>query len=225
MKTFILLTDKPWHDDLYLSLKNEGTHQWIRIKDKGEFTFDKLQELKPEKIFIPHWSYIIPQNIFTQFECILFHMTDLPYGRGGSPLQNLIVAGHEKTVISAIRVVDKIDAGDIYLKEPLSLLGTAEEIFIRSSRIINLMIDKIIKEAPAVVEQTGDVVIFKRRTPGDGDISKLNSIEAIYDYIRMLDCDGYPNAFLEINGFRLEFTRATLKGNHSIIADVKITKK
>jgi methionyl-tRNA formyltransferase len=152
-------------------------------------------------------------------------MTDLPYGRGGSPLQNLIVAGHEKTVISAIRVVDKIDAGDIYLKEPLSLLGTAEEIFIRSSRIINLMIDKIIKEAPAVVEQTGDVVIFKRRTPGDGDISKLNSIEAIYDYIRMLDCDGYPNAFLEINGFRLEFTRASLKGNHSIIADVKITKK
>ena len=29
-------------------------------------------------------------------------MTDLPYGRGGSPLQNLIIRGFESTKISAI---------------------------------------------------------------------------------------------------------------------------
>ncbi len=26
-----------------------------------------------------------------KFECVCFHMTDVPYGRGGSPLQNLII--------------------------------------------------------------------------------------------------------------------------------------
>jgi len=37
--------------------------------------------------------WIILKEIFENYEIILFHMTDLPYGRGGSPLQNLIVRG------------------------------------------------------------------------------------------------------------------------------------
>ena len=44
-------------------------------------------------------------------------MTDLPFGRGGSPLQNLIVRGFEETMTSAIKVTKGIDTGDIYLKE------------------------------------------------------------------------------------------------------------
>ena len=47
-------------------------------------------------------------------------MTDLPYGRGGSPLQNLIVRGHKHTMISAIKCVKELDAGPIYLKKPLT---------------------------------------------------------------------------------------------------------
>ena len=30
------------------------------------------------------------QEIHENYKCIIFHMTDLPFGRGGSPLQNLI---------------------------------------------------------------------------------------------------------------------------------------
>ncbi len=74
-------------------------------------------------------------------------MTDLPFGRGGSPLQNLIERGIENTKISAIKVDDGIDTGDIYFKESLNLNGTADEIFIRASQIIfNKMIPKIINE-------------------------------------------------------------------------------
>ena len=56
-------------------------------------------------------------------------MTDLPFGRGGSPLQNLITRGISKTKISALRCNEEIDAGPIYLKRPLSLHGSAEEIY------------------------------------------------------------------------------------------------
>ena len=38
----------------------------------------------------------------------------------------------------------------------------------------------------------------------------------------MLDGEGYPKAFIEKDGFRYEFTRASLKQNE-VIADVKIT--
>ena len=41
----------------------------------------------------------------------------------------------------------------------------------------------------------------------------------------MLDCEGYPNAFIENKNFRFEFTRASLKSEKEIIADVRIIKK
>ena len=47
-------------------------------------------------------------------------MTDLPFGRGGSPLQNLIVRGYKSTKLTAIKVQSGIDTGDIYLKKPFS---------------------------------------------------------------------------------------------------------
>ena len=115
MSKYIVLSEKKWHIDLFLNLKKKfNEDEWIHISTKSDFTLDNLNDIKPDKIFIPHWSYIIPHSIFTKFECIVFHMTDLPYGRGGSPLQNLIIRGHETTKVSAIKVSDGIDTGDVY---------------------------------------------------------------------------------------------------------------
>jgi methionyl-tRNA formyltransferase len=151
-------------------------------------------------------------------------MTDLPYGRGGSPLQNLIARGHKETKISALRVNDGIDTGPVFLKKPLSLLGTAEEIFLRAGDVVYGMIDEIIEQDLQPKEQQGEATIFKRRKRADGDISSTKDINTIYDYIRMLDAEGYPNAFIETQHFTFEFTRASLKKD-GILADVKITYK
>jgi methionyl-tRNA formyltransferase len=222
---FIVVSEKKWHLSLFESLKKNSNHTWILINSKDKFTLEELENINPEKIFIPHWSYIIPQSIFSKFECIVFHMTDLPFGRGGSPLQNLIVRGIEFTKISALKVEKGLDTGDIYLKKDLYLFGTAQEIFIRSTKIIFEMISEIIDRQIVPSPQTGKIVNFQRRKPNDGDISDLTQIEQIYDYIRMLDADGYPNAFLENDNFRIEFSRASFKSDNSIIADVRIVKK
>jgi len=124
-------------------------------------------------------------------------MTDLPYGRGGSPLQNLIVRGNKSTKITALKCVSELDAGPIYLKRPLSLVGTAEEILLRASDLIAEMIVELLQTQQVPVEQQGDVVEFNRRQPSDGNISELDSLMQIYDYIRMLDADGYPHAFID----------------------------
>ena len=184
MKSYILVSEKKWHDELFLSLEQSITGNWIRIKKKEEFDLVALGRINPEKIFIPHWSYIIPKSIFAKFECIVFHMTDLPFGRGGSPLQNLIDLGFQQTKISALRVTSQLDAGPIYCKNELSLLGTAEEIFIRSSKIVGDMILEIIDNNLRPKEQEGEAVIFKRRNLEDGDISKLTNLSKVYDYIR-----------------------------------------
>lgn len=223
--TFLLVTEKKWHLSLFDSLKKDGKDLWVLINSQEEFTVENLTKINPTKIFIPHWSYIIPKEIYSKFECIVFHMTDLPYGRGGSPLQNLIVSGHESTKISALKVNEGIDTGDIFLKKELILFGTAEEIFIRASKIIFGMISDIIDEDIKPVGQKGPVLHFKRRKPDEGNILELTDLEEIFNYIRMLDAEGYPNAFLEFGHFRLEFSRATLKSNNSILADVRIIKK
>lgn len=192
---------------------------------KEDFTVERIGSISPVKIFIPHWSYIIPSAIFERYECIVFHMTDLPYGRGGSPLQNLIVRGLTATKLSALRVEVGLDTGPVYLKMDLSLSGTAEEIFVRVNKLVGKMIVEIIQNNLQPVPQEGDPVVFKRRKPEQSDMSGLEKLEEIFDYIRMLDADGYPHAYIEKGEFRYEFTRASIKADGSIVADVKITKK
>ena len=226
MSKYILLSEKSWHIDLFLNLKkNFKKDEWVHISTRSEFTFEKLKEIKPHKIFIPHWSYIIPGNIFSTYECIVFHMTDLPYGRGGSPLQNLIIRGHKTTKISAIKVSEGIDTGDIYLKKTLSLKGSARDIFTSASPIIEEMIVEILNKDIFPIAQTGEVVEFKRRKPEEGNIIDLKEVNEVYDYIRMLDCDGYPNAYIETDSFKIEFTNAELKSKNNLLANVRIFKK
>lgn len=212
------------HDFIEASLRQGLGLHVLRISNPKELNLSNLSDFAPHYVFFPHWSWLIPEEVHKNFECVIFHMTDLPYGRGGSPLQNLIVRGYKETKISAIRCVESVDAGPIYMKRPLSLSGTAEEILLRASKIVEEMIKSIILEQPIPVEQTGEPTEFQRRSPKDGDLAGLTELEKIYDFIRMLDADGYPSAFIENNFFRFEFKRAFLK-EEELVAEVKITRR
>lgn len=226
MKKYILLSEKKWHDNIFLQLSERPGEIWLRIKNKDDFSLEFLNKFKPDKIFIPHWSHIIPSSIYNSFECVVFHMTDLPYGRGGSPLQNLIINGHITTKISALKVQKGIDTGDIYLKKKVSLNGTAYSIFKRSSLVIKKMIEQIIDEQITPTKQIGEVVLFKRRKPEDGNLVNADDLNKIHDMIRMLDCPDYPNAFLELKNLRFEFYKSKKNNNkNEITANVRIFKK
>jgi len=222
---FVLVTDKKWHDSLFEELRLAVPGEWTRIKEKAEFTQENLERIVPDWVLIPHWSHIIPSGIYENYRCVVFHMTDLPFGRGGSPLQNLIVRGLEETKISAIKVSRGLDTGDVYLKKNLSLSGTAQEIFSRSALVICEMIIELIQNNPEPSPQLGEVTVFQRRKPADGDLYPLSSNKEIFDHIRMLDCEGYPPAFIETEHFRFEFTGAGINNDESIKANVRIIKK
>ncbi|MBI5412970.1 methionyl-tRNA formyltransferase [Candidatus Peregrinibacteria bacterium] len=224
---YVVATTKSWNVENFKALKKKAkANKWFLITDKNDLVLEKIKKINPRYIFFPHWSWIIPAGIYENFECVVFHMADLPYGRGGSPLQNLIVRGHKDTKISALRVVKELDAGPVYFKRNLSLNGSASEILTRCSKIVFFMIQKIIATEPKPVEQNGAVIEFKRRKPEEGDISSLEDLEKVYDYIRMLDAEGYPRAFLEKNNLRLEFEKAEFKENAvTSVIKIKIIKK
>ena len=220
----VIVSSQPWNRNLPGNLHSATGQNFELVSSPTELTFENLSKLSPRYVFFPHWSHRIPSDVHLNFECIIFHMTDLPFGRGGSPLQNLIVRGIYDTQISALRCVDEIDAGPIYLKRPMSLHGAAKDIYLRASEIIESMIVEIIKTNPQSIAQVGEPTFFKRRRPEQGNLLDADSLEQAFDLIRMLDADGYPNAFINVGNLRLEFTRASRKPD-SISAEVKITRQ
>ena len=217
----VIVSDRPWHSELATRLTRRTGRTFVHISDPVDLTIEHLGAISPEFVFFPHWSHRIDRRIHETFACVIFHMTDLPFGRGGSPLQNLIVRGFSETKISALRCVSELDAGPIYLKRSLSLLGTAEEIFLRASDVIEGMIVEMLDKTPEAVAQTGVPTLFKRRKADEGDLALAESLEQAFDLIRMLDADGYPPAFVHIGPFKLEFTRASMRSGH-LLANVRI---
>ena len=222
---YLLLSSNPIYKNLFDKLKLMEHVNWFLLEDKLILKSDYLEKNKIESIFIPHWSFLIPKEIYKNYKCILFHMTDLPFGRGGSPLQNLIKLGFKQTKVSALRVTNKIDAGPIYLKRELDLSGSAKEIFSRTSLVIHKMIVEIIEKNIKPTPQKGNPFYFKRRTPSQSRIEGIKSMDELYNHIRMLDCEGYPKAFIEIDDLVLEFENAKLKDEKNITANVRIFKK
>lgn len=220
---YVIATIKSWNIKAAKRFDSANSEaEALLITDRKDLTYQKIKAFGPRYVFFPHWSWIIPPGIFENSECVVFHMTDLPFGRGGSPLQNLIERGIYQTKISAIRVVEELDAGPVYLKRDLSLQGSAAQIFKRASRIIfEDMIPYIIQNEPTPVPQVGDIVRFQRRTPEQGDIANLTSLTEVYDYIRMLDAEGYPPAFAETSGLKIEFSNAKLEKDY-VLAKARI---
>ena len=220
----IIASSKLWNNDLIENVRSYSGFEVHYISNPMQLTLSRLSKMQPRYIFFPHWSHIIQSDIYKNFECVIFHMTDLPFGRGGSPLQNLIVRGIRKTKISALRCNEEVDAGPIYLKRRLSLHGSAQKIYQRATKEVENMIAEILKTNPVPVPQKGKVTMFKRRKARQSNLAGIKTLDEAYDLIRMLDADGYPHAFLDLGPFKLLFRRAARKTDQ-VLAEVSITLK
>lgn len=221
-QTFIVATSKPWNM-LAFERRRPALPRghWVLVTRPEDLALGLLEALKPRYIFFPHWSWIVPQAIVDTYECVCFHMTDVPYGRGGSPLQNLIVRGHSDTKITALRMVRELDAGPVYKKMPLSLEGSARTIFQRASEIVLDIIRELAETQSEPVPQSGPVTSFVRRKPHESRLPDGASVDRVYDHIRMLDAEGYPRAFLDYGHLRLTFEDACRRDGE-VTATVRI---
>ena len=214
---------KPWHREFFDHLRREGGVQWAWASDP-EGLLEAVQSLRPRYVFFLHWNWRVPSEVWSQYECVCFHMTDVPYGRGGSPLQNLISAGHTKTRLSALRMVEAMDAGPVYAKRPLTLSGRAEEIYLRAGELSVELIRWIVANEPEPAPQHGEPTLFKRRKPEQSALPSQGLLRELYDHIRMLDAPTYPHAFLDHGEFRIEFSHATL-GEDELGAKVTVRER
>ncbi len=223
MKTYVVATVKPWNVAAFRRRTPLLPGVWHLIDRREDLTPERLEAINPRYVFFPHWSWVVPREVLHVAECVCFHMTGVPYGRGGSPLQNLIARGHQRTKLSALRMVDDLDAGPIYAQCTLDLSGRAQEIYVRAADQVYDLIGTIIRREPVPLPQDGPATVFRRRRPEQSRIPKLAGLPHLYDHIRMLDAETYPLAFVETEGYRLEFCRPELK-HDALHAQVIITR-
>jgi methionyl-tRNA formyltransferase len=208
---YIVASLHEWNKVSYDDVVRNLPGRWEYVSTRQALELALSQPEQPRYVFFPHWSYKVSDSIFEEFECIVFHMTDVPYGRGGSPLQNLIVRGHVDTMLTALRMTGEFDAGPVYLKKRLSLEGSALEIYQRAAGLAAEMIQEISETGMEPVEQIGEPTVFTRRTPAESEIPEDLDQRGVYDFIRMLDAPGYPKAFVRYGNYRFEFFEAELQ--------------
>lgn len=211
-EVYIVAGCKPWTAGAYLELAAILPGIWRFVEIPAELE-RLLSTYEQPTIFFLHWSWKVTKRVTDEYECIAFHMTALPYGRGGSPLQNLILRGCESTMLTAFRMTDELNAGPVYFKLPLSLQGNAEEIYERAMRVAVVMISVLVFNVTEPTPQYGTPEHFTCRTRQESEIPDGLSPAKLHNFIRMLDAPTYPVAFLNAKGFRFEFKDAEYDGD------------
>ncbi|KGG12095.1 hypothetical protein [Prochlorococcus sp. MIT 0601] len=220
---YVVATSKDW----FLNLPKSEEYRQLSIdyiSDRADLSIENLEKINPRYIFFPHWSWKIDSEIYNRYECILFHTAPLPYGRGGSPVQNLILKGFKKSPVCALRINETLDAGPIYCKQEVSLKGNIDSIFARIGALIEDMIIYICINKPTPIDQEGDPYTFKRLSYKDNELNSAFSLDEIYDRIRMVDGKDYKSSYISFGQYKIEFTNAEIK-NNEISAKIKISYK
>lgn len=216
-KKIIIATIKSWNISKAEKLKRTYHEQYdVKIiTDKNDFNVALIESFQPDYIFFPHWSWKIEREVYKKYRCIVFHTSNLPEGRGGSPIQNQILRKIYDSNINAICVTDEYDQGDIYCRRKVSLKeGTIKDILINISGIIfDELIPQILDEDMFPLPQQGTESYFERRTADMSNLlsADIEDLSDLYDFIRMLDGEGYPAAYVKIGKLKMMLREARIE--------------
>jgi methionyl-tRNA formyltransferase len=85
--------------------------------------FEALKTWQPEIIVVVAYGRILPRAIleFAPYGCLNVHYSLLPKYRGAAPAAWTIINGETTSGVTTMKLVEKMDAGPIYLQEPISV--------------------------------------------------------------------------------------------------------
>jgi methionyl-tRNA formyltransferase len=163
---------------------------------------------KSDIVFYLSYHSVVPQAILALGgNNVVVHASDLPHGRGWSPLTWQVLEGREEITLTLFEATDSVDAGPIYIQKNLELSGTElieelrEVIGIQTISICAQFVTQFSQMVNNSHEQVGLATYYRRRTPDDSRIDPSRSIEEQFNLLRVVDNDRYP-AFFELNNRR-----------------------
>jgi methionyl-tRNA formyltransferase len=108
-------------------------------RPRGDEFLKQLRELEPEISVVVAYGHILPREVIhlPTRGTINIHASLLPALRGAAPIQAAIREGHQRTGVSIMRMVPKLDAGPIVfqLTTPINEDETYGELALRLSEL------------------------------------------------------------------------------------------
>jgi UDP-2,4-diacetamido-2,4,6-trideoxy-beta-L-altropyranose hydrolase len=179
-------------------LNNEG-HKVDWVHDGGSIQDGDILFL------LSFWSLLPEKHLQTHTQNLVVHESDLPKGRGWSPLTWQIIEGKNEIPVCLFEAVNTVDAGPIYLRDEIKLEGheLLNEIRDQQSKATIVLCLDFVKNYPEIcakrVHQKGQASYYQKRTPEDSRINLSKTIKENFALLRTVDNEIYP-AYFELNG-------------------------
>jgi methionyl-tRNA formyltransferase len=176
-----------------------------KIRQKEEL--EKILALNADLIITAAFGQILPNELLEapMNGCINVHASLLPELRGGAPIHYAIIQGKEKTGITIMYMVEKLDAGDIITQVEVPImeednLGTLhDKLSAAGAKLLSETLPQILKGNINPVPQNNEKATFASNIKREQEkINWLNSGEEIYNHIRGLN--PWPVAFTTLEG-------------------------
>tara|TARA_R110002060_G_scaffold50771_10_gene61690 strand:- start:1200 stop:1871 length:672 start_codon:yes stop_codon:yes gene_type:complete len=210
-----------WSNYLYDQLSINDP-RWQNVRDNDELRSLDLGLV--DYIFFFHWSDIVSSEIYDNCECVVIHTSNLPEGKGGSPIQNQIMGGIIQSNVNLLRMSRDVDAGPIYCSSPITLQGSLFDVWMSIAKISSCLIRKCVDENLEPQHQSEPTSSSYRRRK-DNTLPLDNSdINVVYNFIQMLDAEGYPDSNIVLGNYSLHFSRAKILSENEMLCDVRIKK-
>lgn len=196
--TITIITDnnQSWFIDYGEVLKSK----LIANGHEVEYVFDKNDIKAGDVCFILSCSKIIGQKYLDKNQHnIVVHASDLPLGKGFSPLQWQILEGKNIIPLTLFEAVEGVDAGPYYLKKSVNFNGTELHDELRkglAEKIIEMCLEFVENyQQMSPIEQSGEETFYERRTEKDDEINPEKSIAELFNHFRIADNTKYPLYF------------------------------
>jgi N-acetylneuraminate synthase len=130
---------------------------------------------------------------------LVVHASELPKGRGFSPLTWQVIEGRNEIPVCLLEAVDEADAGPVIYCDRLHFEG--HELIGEMRADLGQMHIELCRrflDAPAPLEgapQRGEPTVYRRRRPEDSRLNPERRITDQFDLLRTVDNDLYPAIF------------------------------
>jgi len=161
-----------------------------------EFT-NSIKQLRPDVLIVAAYGLILPKHFIDIFPKKAFniHASILPRWRGAAPIQRAIMHGDDQIGVTIMEVVEKLDAGNIYLinskkRDPKLTSADYFEILAKDGanlmmqHLNNIELDKTIESKVQVEEE---VTYAKKICKSEAYLNLENKAENIVNTIMSLN--------------------------------------
>lgn len=176
-------------------------------KLKGSKEMEAIISLNPDLIVTAAFGQILPKELLDapKFGCINVHASLLPKYRGGAPIHQAIIDGEEKTGVTIMYMVEKLDAGDIISQREIPIEETDhtgimfEKLSILGRDLLKETLPSILNGTNERVPQDESKATFAHNISRDQErIDWSKAAKDIYNQVRGLH--PWPIAYTTMNG-------------------------